>query len=60
MQIVGECRALYEYVGADEHELDFFVGDVIKVIQKDEETGWWTGELNGRTGLFPSNYVEEV
>ena len=24
---------------------------------KDEEA-WWKGECNGKTGVFPSNYVE--
>ena len=23
-----------------------------------DDAGWWEGELNGRKGLFPSNYVE--
>ncbi len=59
VEFIGECRALYDYVGADQHELDFMAGDIINVIEKDNNSGWWTGELGGRTGLFPSNYVEE-
>ena len=27
------------------------------VTGKDEEA-WWKGECNGKTGVFPSNYVE--
>ncbi|KAF7275240.1 hypothetical protein GWI33_012051 [Rhynchophorus ferrugineus] len=38
-------------------QLCFKKGDVIAVTQKDE--GWWEGTLNGKTGWFPSNYVEE-
>ena len=25
-----------------------------------EEEGWWEGTVNGRTGMFPSNFVEEL
>ena len=25
-----------------------------------EEEGWWEGILNGKTGMFPSNFVEVV
>jgi hypothetical protein len=25
-----------------------------------DEGGWWHGRLKGRTGLFPSNYVEKI
>ena len=28
----------------------------ISVLQIDE--GWWKGEINGKAGLFPANYVE--
>lgn len=24
------------------------------------EDGWWSGTLNGKTGLFPSNFVKEL
>jgi len=25
-----------------------------------DEGGWWHGRLKGKTGLFPSNYVEKI
>lgn len=36
-----------------------FTGDLLD-IHKKEENGWWFGELNGKTGHFPSTYVEEL
>lgn len=24
------------------------------------EDGWWSGTLNGKSGLFPSNFVKEL
>lgn len=24
------------------------------------EEGWWSGSFNGRTGVFPSNFVKEL
>ncbi|ETN84925.1 hypothetical protein RB195_021251 [Necator americanus] len=42
-----------------EDELKLTRGDTISVIDKSSD-GWWKGESNGRTGWFPSNYVEEV
>ena len=40
-------------------QLKFKKGDIITVTQK-EDGGWWEGTLDGRTGWFPSNYVEEL
>ncbi|KAG8908226.1 hypothetical protein FRB99_008291 [Tulasnella sp. 403] len=51
-------RALFEYSG-EADELHFRPGDEIVVVSEVSE-GWWEGECNGRTGLFPSNYVEEI
>ena len=36
--------------------LSFRAGQVIRVWNRDS-SGWWDGELEGRRGWFPSNYV---
>ena len=54
-----QFKALYTYAGQHDDELAFNAGDIIALISKDEEA-WWRGELDGRVGVFPSNYVEEM
>ncbi|KAF7258245.1 hypothetical protein EG68_04776 [Paragonimus skrjabini miyazakii] len=50
--------ARFDFTAEDSEELSFFRGDVIEVIGQENEH-WWRGRLpNGRTGLFPSNYVD--
>ena len=51
--------AVYTYAGQYEDELSFEAGDEIMVLAKDE-ADWWKGECNGKTGVFPSNYVEPL
>ena len=34
-------------------------GDVITIFDKQVD-GWWQGEVNGRSGIFPGSYVEET
>eukprot|EP01121_Diplochlamys_sp_Union-15-3_P003328 TRINITY_DN1317_c0_g3_i1.p1 TRINITY_DN1317_c0_g3~~TRINITY_DN1317_c0_g3_i1.p1 ORF type:complete len:317 (-),score=94.13 TRINITY_DN1317_c0_g3_i1:17-886(-) len=59
-EFIGKVKATQYYVNPDgEDDLAFRVGDVINVIYKDE-SGWWQGELNGKVGYFPSNFVEEL
>lgn len=48
--------ALYPYKALNDDELSFDKDDIISVLGRDEPE-WWRGELNGVTGLFPSNYV---
>ncbi|XP_020282389.1 unconventional myosin-Ie-like [Pseudomyrmex gracilis] len=52
-------KALYDYEPQDLDELALREGDIIEVL-KTHEGGWWHGRLKGKTGLFPSNYVEKV
>jgi hypothetical protein len=48
------------YLGsAADGELSFAKGDVIKIINKDE-SGWWKGELNGKIGFLPHNFVVPI
>ncbi|KAL2082813.1 hypothetical protein ACEWY4_022631 [Coilia grayii] len=53
------CKALFEYVPQNEDELELKIGDVIEITEEVEE-GWWSGVLNGKFGLFPSNFVKEI
>ncbi|XP_041964175.1 SH3 domain-containing protein 21 isoform X1 [Alosa sapidissima] len=52
------CQVMFDYAAFAEDELDMKKGDIITVISKDTgDDGWWEGELNGRRGFFPDNFV---
>uniref|UniRef100_A0AAY4EI05 Osteoclast-stimulating factor 1 n=1 Tax=Denticeps clupeoides TaxID=299321 RepID=A0AAY4EI05_9TELE len=53
------CRALYQYVGQDADEVSFEVNEIIDLV-KEDPSGWWTGRVRGKEGLFPGNYVEKI
>ncbi|XP_049981787.1 intersectin-2 isoform X3 [Alexandromys fortis] len=54
---VCQVIAMYDYAANNEDELSFSKGQLINVMNKDDPD-WWQGEINGVTGLFPSNYVK--
>ncbi|XP_062858114.1 CD2-associated protein [Trichomycterus rosablanca] len=54
-----QCKALFEYLPQNEDELELKVGDIIE-ISEEVEDGWWSGIMNGKSGLFPSNFVKEI
>ncbi|XP_023124066.2 dynamin-binding protein isoform X3 [Amphiprion ocellaris] len=49
--------ALYEFRALEPGELDFDVGDRIRVVSTLED-GWLEGELRGRRGIFPHRFVK--
>ena len=53
---VEKVIALYPYNASNSDDLTFQKHDVIAVIDR-EDIDWWEGELNGKTGFFPGNYV---
>ncbi|KAM9553223.1 SH3 domain-containing kinase-binding protein 1 isoform 4-T4 [Salvelinus alpinus] len=53
------CKASFSYVPQNEDELELKIGDVINILGEVEE-GWWEGSLNGKTGMFPSNFTREL
>nr|XP_046226944.1 SH3 domain-containing kinase-binding protein 1 [Scatophagus argus] len=53
------CKAAFSYLPQHEDELELKIGDVIEIIGEVEE-GWWEGMLNGKTGMFPSNFTKEI
>ncbi|CAF1320545.1 unnamed protein product [Adineta ricciae] len=52
--------ALYPFKAQNTDELSFAKGDVIIITQAPTDGGWWEGTLDGKTGWFPSNYVEQL
>ncbi|XP_027026900.2 intersectin-2a isoform X3 [Tachysurus fulvidraco] len=56
-QPLCQVIAMYDYKAANGDEMTFQKGQLINVLNKDE-SDWWKGEINGVTGLFPTNYVK--
>ncbi|EIW58405.1 uncharacterized protein TRAVEDRAFT_58676 [Trametes versicolor FP-101664 SS1] len=57
--IVTRVRALHTFEPSEPGELAFEKGDIIKVVDRNYKD-WWRGQLKGRTGIFPVNYVEPL
>ncbi|CAO1638689.1 unnamed protein product [Sympodiomycopsis kandeliae] len=53
--------ALYDYTATADGDLSFTAGDRIQVTERTASTeDWWTGTINGQTGVFPGNYVKDA
>lgn len=56
----NQAIALFTFDPDQDGDLGFKKGDIITILKRTEnKTDWWTGRTeDGRTGVFPSNYVE--
>ncbi|XP_046392681.1 SH3 domain-containing kinase-binding protein 1 isoform X2 [Ischnura elegans] len=55
------CRVLFPYEAANEDELTLTKGDTVLILSKVvQDKGWWKGELKGKIGVFPDNFVELI
>jgi len=53
------CKVLFAYEPCNEDELKLVEGDLITVLNKElPDKGWWKGELRGKIGVFPDNFVQ--
>ncbi|XP_033116838.1 SH3 domain-containing kinase-binding protein 1-like isoform X3 [Anneissia japonica] len=52
-----EAEVQFSYDAVNSDELDLNVGDIIKNINM-MDGGWWEGEINGKRGMFPDNFVK--
>lgn len=46
------ARVLYDYQAEEDNELNLAEGAIVEGVEQVDE-GWWTGSLNGESGLFP-------
>ncbi|XP_071439855.1 SH3 domain-containing kinase-binding protein 1 isoform X2 [Hetaerina americana] len=55
------CRVLFPYEAANGDELTLTKGDTVLILSKVvQDKGWWKGELKGKIGVFPDNFVELI
>lgn len=55
---VKQARAIYDFNAQEDNEVGFKAGDVLTI--HNTRGDWWEGELNGKRGLLPSNYVQLI
>ncbi|XP_033244397.1 SH3 domain-containing kinase-binding protein 1 isoform X1 [Drosophila miranda] len=53
------CRVEFPYAPMNDDELELKVDDIITVISMElPDKGWWKGEIHGKVGVFPDNFVK--
>lgn len=51
-------RALYDFNASNDEEISFKAEELIKIVDKESDDGWWTGiNAQGQKGHFPSMLV---
>ena len=61
ISVKEQCVVLFPYTALNDDELSLAEGQIINVVSKEvEDKGWWKGELDGRVGVFPDNFVKLV
>lgn len=53
-----EVLVLVDFEATMPDELTVAAGDVVKGVSKAGEEGWLQGELGGKKGIFPANFVK--
>lgn len=56
--VIKKVVSNYDYEPQAPEELKLVSGQTINVLQIIED-GWWIGEVEGRKGYFPSNFITE-
>ncbi|GAA5887854.1 hypothetical protein JCM16303_007360 [Sporobolomyces ruberrimus] len=56
---IGTAIAKYDFRGVESTDLAFSKGDVIVILNKDDEE-WWRARLKLNEGMIPRNYIGEI
>ncbi|XP_049576195.1 rho GTPase-activating protein 10 [Syngnathus scovelli] len=57
--VIGrKAKAVYPCEAEHDSELSFQIGAIFNAVTQSREPGWLEGELEGKRGLIPENYVE--
>ncbi|XP_077527451.1 growth factor receptor-bound protein 2 drk isoform X2 [Haemaphysalis longicornis] len=53
-----EAIAKHDFNATADDELSFRKGQVLKVLNMEDDMNWYRAELDSKEGLIPSNYIE--
>lgn len=53
------AEALYDFSPQEQDDVGFRRGDKVQILEK-PSADWWKGSVDGRVGMFPSNYVKPL
>ncbi|KAF9017578.1 hypothetical protein BGZ52_004965 [Haplosporangium bisporale] len=59
LDVIARVQARWDFIGREEGDLSFKVGDTINVVEY-VDGAWWRGTLSGQVGVFPSSYVQKL
>ncbi|KAL1933357.1 hypothetical protein VTP01DRAFT_7447 [Rhizomucor pusillus] len=54
------AKVLQDYEPQDPEELALWKDGIVTVLDQNVADGWWKGDLNGKTGVFPARHVKLV
>ncbi|XP_069501780.1 GRB2-related adapter protein isoform X1 [Ambystoma mexicanum] len=53
-----EAKALYNFQATEKDELGFSKGDMLKILNMEDDQNWYKAELMGYEGFIPKNYIK--
>ncbi|KAG9508933.1 Protein enhancer of sevenless 2B, partial [Fragariocoptes setiger] len=53
-----EAVALHDFTQTEQDELSFRRGDILNILNMEDDKNWYKAEMNGQTGLIPVNYIQ--
>ncbi|KAI8337010.1 SH3 domain-containing protein [Chlamydoabsidia padenii] len=54
------ATVLQDYAAQDPEELSLWKNGVVIILDQSVAEGWWKGDLNGKTGVFPADHVKLI
>ncbi|XP_068099614.1 GRB2-related adapter protein [Hyperolius riggenbachi] len=53
-----EAVAIYNFKTSERDELPFNKGDILKILNMEDDQNWYKAELKGQEGYIPKNYIK--
>ncbi|ORZ18827.1 SH3 domain-containing protein [Absidia repens] len=54
------AKVSQDYTAQDVEELSLWKNGIVTVLDQSTADGWWKGDLNGKSGIFPSDHVDII